>query len=191
VAAGLLAIVCAWGCEKAGQNPTASAMNPPAATSPATATTQPAYTFLLIDGKLEQFPPALLRLQCKGGQVTALLCTDDPPEALKDSYQGNSFYLPMVLDITDGSEIGTAQWKCSAGNDRIESPEGIFLHGARLQLQPFKDVEVDFTGNEPKVTVSMRGQFLAGSTVRGNGPTSLPTFSQVSGTFNCLASEAQ
>jgi hypothetical protein len=185
-AAGAVVAVCASGCEKSSQSPSVSSGNP--TTNPSSPATQPAYSFLMIDGKLEQFPPALLRLQAKGGQVTALLCTDDPPEALNDSYQGNSFYLPMVLDIADPADIGTAQWKCSAGNDHIDSPEGIFLHGAKLQLQPFKDVEVDFAGSEPKVTVSVNGQFLAASTVRG-GPESLPKFSQVSGTFPSQATE--
>jgi hypothetical protein len=193
MAAGLLVAVCACGCEKSASNPAVST-NPPATTNPAmagdTTTTQPAVAFLMIDGKLQQFPPALLRLRSKDGQVSALLCTDDPPEAINDTYKGNSFYLPMSLDITDASAIGTAEWKFqAASSDHVDSLEGIFLHGARLQLQPL-DVVVDFAGGEPKVTVSMQGRFLVASTVR-DGPTTVATFSQVSGTFPCIASEPQ
>jgi hypothetical protein len=168
--------------------------NPSATTNPAVAgdvaTSQPAVTLLLIDGKLQQFPPALLRLRTIDGQVSALLCTDDPPEAIKDDYKGNSFYLPMTLDISDSSAIGTAEWKFqSASSGGVDSLDGIFLHGARQQLEPL-DVVVDFAGGKPTVTVSMQGRFLVASTVR-DGATTLPSFAQVAGSFPCVAFEQQ
>jgi hypothetical protein len=194
-ALGALALAAALGvcgCEKSA--PVPAAVQSHATTAPSDVAvnpaTQPADTFLVIDGKMQEFPPAVLQMRAKDGQVSALLCTLDPPEALRDDYQGNSFYFPMTLEIPDGASIGAAEWKFQAATTQhVDSLNGIRLHGANIELQPL-DVVVDFAGSEPKVTVSMHGRFLAGSIVSA-GPTTLPSFSQVIGTFDCQASEQQ
>jgi hypothetical protein len=124
------------------------------------ADTQPAESFMTIDGKVYSFPRAMLRLRQSGSGVSALLYTDDPPAALLDNYTGNSYYLQMNLDIPDAARIGSAKWLFKApSSERVDSPDGIFLSGHKIELQPL-DVQVRFDGTEPVVTISLVGRFL-------------------------------
>src|SRR5258708_6843767 len=64
------------------------------ATAPATTTasTQPVNSVINIGDRMTAFPPARLRVESDGQHLVALLFTDDPKDALKDNYTGNSFY---------------------------------------------------------------------------------------------------
>jgi hypothetical protein len=168
IVAGLAIIVA--GCDRNAVTP--SPVAPPAAqTSEVPATmpsadvadapdTQPTGTILAVDGRLYPFPRGMLRLRTSDGKVSALLYTDDPAQAIKDDYAGNSFYLPMNLDIASADEIGTAHWVFHAdSSDRDDSPNGIFLHGHSIQLQPV-DVDVQFSGGASAPTMDIRGRFL-------------------------------
>jgi hypothetical protein len=122
----------------------------PATTAAATTAeaTQPASSVMNINGHLTTFPAARVRIESDGRDVVALLYSDDPREALKSNYTGNSFYLRMVLDIDDASKLVDAAWAYTApsSGDRereADSPYGIFLGGRRIALQPF-DVRVRF-----------------------------------------------
>jgi hypothetical protein len=114
--------------------------------------TQPTASFITVNGKVFSFPRAMLRLRTTDTGVTALLYSDDPPAALRDNYTGNSYYLQMNLDITDAKDIGAAHWI-------FRSPDGIFLNGHAIELQPI-DVQVKFDGAAPAVTISLSGKFL-------------------------------
>jgi hypothetical protein len=100
-----------------------------------------------INGHLTTFPAARVRLESDGRNLVALLYSNDPREALKSNYAGNSFYLRMVLDIDDASKLNDARWSYTApssGGDReADSPYGIFLGGRKIALQPF-DVKARF-----------------------------------------------
>ena len=133
-----------------------------ATTYPATgpASTQPRATSMLIDGRLVQFPPAKLVLKSRGG-VHALLFSDDPPDAIRDDYAGNSFYLDIVLDIEAPDQLATTKWIYKAPNsERSDTVSGIYLDGRKKHLQPF-DVVAEFD-HEPgrAVKVYLNGQFL-------------------------------
>ena len=110
------------------------------ATAPATTAAAPLSAVMNINGNPTIFPAARLRLEEEDGKVVALLYSDDPREALKDSYRGNSFYLRMNLDITDADELAHARWsyEVPSASKREESPYGIFLTGQSVQLRPFK-----------------------------------------------------
>jgi hypothetical protein len=171
----LVCLTILGGCERGESQQTAAPPVRPATraaptTAPsthpmtATATTMPAAavpSIITIDYQRVDFPPAKLMLEKKDGeQLTAVLHSDDPPQAIEENYAGNSFYLEMPLEIGDASELGTASWKFVAPtSDRVDSPTGIFVDGMRQQLQPLR-VQVEFDGAPPDVTVYVAGQFM-------------------------------
>lgn len=160
---GLLGF-CIVGCERDSVTstpaPATSPADPPAATGAATEAIEPRVAVLMINGQRVEFPPAKLALRAKGGQVLALLYSDDPPSALEDSYRGNSFYLEMVLDISEVDQLDLARWDFNAPNsDRADTVTGIWLDGRAQHLQP-SDVGVEFGKNDAVVKVWLGGSFL-------------------------------
>jgi hypothetical protein len=141
----------------------------PASTAPAA--TQPTSSLMNINGHVTVFPPARLRLESDGQHVIALLYTDDPKDALKDNYTGNSFYLRMVLDIEDAEKLNEASWQYQApsSGDREDTPYGVFLGGRKIALQPFK-VAGRFKVNADGTTAYISGQFQMLDDTPGRGP---------------------
>ena len=121
-----------------------------------------------INGRLVMFPAAKLKLEDDGSRVIALLYSDDPPQAIKDDYDGNSFYLQMVLDIADVKDLPTAVWVQRAKTSEYQdSPYGIYLNGRKVQIQPY-DARATFTVTEP-TTVHLSGQFLLWNSADSTG----------------------
>ena len=191
-AVGLLLAVVACGCDDGGggggggttpsPGPIAPITTAPAATTttsgPATQAaavepaSQPANSFMNINGHVTPFPPARLRLETDGQNVVALLYSDDPREALKRNYTGNSFYLRMVLDIADPARLADATWNYTApsGTDReADSPYGVFLGGRKIALQPFK-VSARFKLEGDLTTAMVMGNFQILDDTPGRGP---------------------
>src|SRR5438552_3235994 len=107
------------------------------ANPPSTAPAERAPSVVLIDQKPYTFPPAILQIRNRDGQLSAVLMSDDPRDAIDDNYHGNSFYLEMPLEITELKDLPTYVYRfVSPSSDRTDSPNGIFLDGNRLQLQP-------------------------------------------------------
>jgi len=184
VAAGLLA-----GCDDGSRSSTpaggssgsaTTTTNPAITTAPATTAsstepgaTQPAVSMMNINGHMTAFPPARLRLDSDGQNVIALLYSDDPREALKSNYTGNSFYLRMVLDVTDPAKLAGATWNYTApssGSDReADSPYGIFLGGRKIALQPAK-VSARFKVDGEVTSALILGNFQVLDDTPGRGP---------------------
>src|SRR2546429_3985063 len=117
-------------------NPQASSARMVPANPPATAPSERAPSVVLIDQKPYTFPPAILQVRNRDGQLSAVLMSDDPKDAIDDNYRGNSFYLEMPLEITELKDLPTYVYRfVSPSSDRTDSPNGIFLDGNRLQLQ--------------------------------------------------------
>ena len=185
----LLIAAVAIGCDDGSKStaPTPGQSAPPPATAPSSAgpattasatenvATQPASSLMNINGHLTTFPAARLRLESDGQNVVALLYSDDPREALKSNYTGNSFYLRMVLDITDASKLSDANWNYTApsSSDReADSPYGIFLGGRKIALQPYK-VSGRFKTESDGTTALMMGNFQVLDDTPGRGPAQL------------------
>jgi hypothetical protein len=133
-----------------------------AAPAPATipASTQPRVAVMLIEGRRVEFPPAKLVLRAKGGQVYALLFSDDPPTALEPNYRGNSFYFEMTLDVPEPSQLASAQWIYKApDSERSETDQGIFLNGRQQHLQPLV-ILIEFDNATAPVKTYLSGQFM-------------------------------
>jgi hypothetical protein len=175
VCLGLLGAVAA-GCERQTAPPPPAAAHAPAtqparnntipplpkATAQASSTepAQPTPAYMEIDERRVEFPPARLRVATRSGGVSALLMSDDPPQAINDDYRGNSFYLEMELPVQSTGDVsGTIARYEARTSERVDSRNGIFLDGGRLQLQPF-DVSIEFDGTAPLMTTTISGTFL-------------------------------
>jgi hypothetical protein len=114
------------------------------------AVTQPAVAMLMIDGTAVQFPPTKMRLKEKGGRVVAELFSDLPASALH-KYDGNELYFEMQLQNADGGRVDNASWSFkSTSSGKVDSPNGIFLNGQQVHLQP-DDVRVTFAHHDDGV----------------------------------------
>ena len=117
------------------------------------ADTQPAIATLMIveDGAAPlatMFPPTKMRLkQSDGGRVVAELFSDLPVSALR-KYDGNELYFEMQLQNADGGKLDNATWSFkSTSSGKVDSPNGIFLNGQQVHLQP-DDVRVTFSRHQ-------------------------------------------
>ena len=151
---------------------TTPATKPMPATAPAT---QPVSSVMNIGGHASVFPPARLRLETDGLHLIALLFSDDPRDALKDNYTGNSFYLRMELDIDDPAKLADATWQYAtrSTSEREDSPYGIYLGGRKVRLSPFQ-VTGRFKVNQGEPTgvtsVLFSGQFIIVDESTRRGP---------------------
>lgn len=155
IAIGACCLAIGWGCDRqkaqTASAPAAAVAAPTTApltsvaVSPA-ATSQPEdsqdnvvpTSIMMIDQRRYEFPQAMLRIHQGGGHVVAMLYSDDPKDALDDSYRGNGFYFQLPLDVPD-PKFDDAVWMNQAqSSDRVETPYGIFLDGHRRQLQPLE-----------------------------------------------------
>ena len=153
--------------------PTDSATTAATTTTEPAVSTQPAASLMNINGHLTVFPAARLRLESDGRNVIALLYSDDPREALKSNYTGNSFYLRMALDIEDPEKLHDATWKYAApsGSEReADSPYGIFLGGRKIALQPFQTSARFKVDEKGETLVQLGGQFRVLDDTPGKGP---------------------
>jgi hypothetical protein len=159
------------GCDRRSASTPAT---PPAATQAAVATThpsapatttaastEPTSSFMKINGRIVEFPAARLKINDEGQRLSALLFSNDPPQAIKDDYTGNSFYLNLSLPVKDVEELQVAHWEHRArSSEREDSPYGIYLSGRKVQLQPY-DVHASFAPqSEQHYIVHLSGQFM-------------------------------
>jgi len=153
----VLLLLCAPGCRRT--EPTAT--GPDAAPAPVTRATtrtdsaQPP-AVLMIDGLHTEFPHPVLRVQQRDGETFVQIYSQD----LNGSVQPSTFMFDLQLDV-DGADLDGAQWHFPSTNrERLDSPNGIFLAGGELVLQPFTGT-ILFTQHGQDVTADIDGDFLA------------------------------
>jgi hypothetical protein len=164
------------GCEKSQNrkpivlNPTTRQSAPttrltvPVAIAPATkATTAPVkkLSHMLIKGTWVEFPEAKLILHKDGDKLNAFLVSNDPPEVINPTYQGNRYYFEMALDtIDDVKNIAQAEFRHKATSaEPQDTPNGVFLDGDRQHFEPY-DIQVVFDQEGDHLIADIRGQFL-------------------------------
>ncbi len=84
------------------------------------------------------FPAAKLVLKEIDGKTQASLFSIDPPEALRDGYTGNTFFLEMTFDAPLAEVSGQEFVYLNSQNDRPDDDTGIFLSGRSIMLQPLE-----------------------------------------------------
>jgi hypothetical protein len=143
-------------------------------------TSRPTSSHLMIDGKRISFPAARLVMLADQPTVELLLYSDEPKDALKPGYGGNRYYLPITLDIAGAEKVSSADFYAKAPTmERADAPDGIFLDGDRVVLQPY-EWRVQFSDNGSWLDIVIGGQFLAFGGREDAGP---PRTISVSGVF--------
>jgi hypothetical protein len=143
---------------------TIAAATRPAGENPATQAAAKLQSYMRIKNVIVPFPEAKLTLRREGDKVSAFLVSNDPPDVIQPSYQGNRFYFEMTLDtIDDVKNIGSADFRYKASSasaeDKPETQNGIFLDGDRQHLQPY-DILVTFDQDGDHVVANIQGQFI-------------------------------
>lgn len=135
-----------------------------APTSKPLAATRPAEkrsSQMTINNVLVPFPEAKLLLRKEGDKLTAFLVSNDPPEVIAPTYQGNRYYFEMSLDAVDDiKNLSDAEFRYKAPTaESQDTPNGIFLDGDRQHLEPY-DIQVTFDKDGDHVVADIRGQFI-------------------------------
>ncbi len=137
--------------DRSGQSPPSIAAAP---------TSRPTTSRMTISDREYLFPASRLLLERGDGNLVVLLFSDDARAALAANYRGNRYHLRFQLDTADPAKIGGRDCVIRApSQERIDSPDGIFLEGDRRQLQPH-DVHVQFTRAGDDLQVELSGTFL-------------------------------
>lgn len=111
-------------------------------------------------GTPRQFAPAKLRLTRRDGEVSALLCTDDPKAAINKDWAGDRYYFMVPLPVDELAKVdGTEWWYQTSPGENEETPNGVYLKGDRYHLEPANAI-IRFEGQPPHMTVRIAGQFL-------------------------------
>lgn len=166
--AGVMACVLVMGaCDPAppASDPVANPKPPATQKVAAPATTQAAAALsVFMIGLPEQpdrtftFPPAKLVLREIDGQVRASLFSMDPPEALREGYTGNSFFLEMTFDAPMDHLAGQTHLMLASHNQKPDDDTGIFIAGRRQMLQPL-EAAVQLQQIDDRWIASIAGKF--------------------------------
>jgi hypothetical protein len=148
--------------------PAALTQAPPASkpvlTGGGAATSKPAekpQSQMLINGVLVNFPEAKLLVRKEGDKLSAFLVSNDPPEVINPTYEGNRYYFEMALDaVDDVKNLADAEFRYKAPTaESQETPNGVFLDGDRQHLEPY-DIQVLFDRDGDHMVAEIRGQFM-------------------------------
>jgi hypothetical protein len=117
---------------------------------------------MMINGVLVNFPEAKLLVRKEGDKLSAFLVSNDPPEVINPTYQGNRYYFEMALDaVDDVKNLADAEfrYKAPTAESQEDTPNGIFLDGDRQHLEPY-DIRVTFDKEGDHLVADIRGQFI-------------------------------
>ncbi len=104
------------------------------------------------------FPPAKLVLREIDGQVRASLFSIDPPEAVREGYTGNSFFLEMKFESSLANLSGQTLLLLASHNEKPDDDTGIFIAGRRQMLQPL-EAAVQLEQIDDRWVASIAGKF--------------------------------
>jgi hypothetical protein len=118
------------------------------------------------------FPPAKMVLKEADGRTQASLFSIDPPEAIRDGYTGNTFFLELVFDAPLADVSGQEFVYLNSQNDRPDDDTGIFLSGRAVMLQPL-EAAVMIEQIDGVWTASVAGTFQQFEQTSPDGPTAI------------------
>ncbi len=110
------------------------------------------------------FPPARILVSRQEDQIHLTIQSNDPPEAMKDGYTGNSFRFDYLLAA--GEElIGSSSTLRENQTDEGDDKNGLFLQGGRQIAQPqLVTIKIEGTEESPQIEISGNFQLTAQST---------------------------
>ncbi|HEY0008868.1 MAG TPA: hypothetical protein VGB55_09105, partial [Tepidisphaeraceae bacterium] len=86
------------------------------------------------------FPPAKLVIKpIEDDRLQVAVFSDDPPEAVRADYRGNSFYFDAAVDTDATADLaGKTVTYRNDPRERLETTTGLFISGGRQILQPLR-----------------------------------------------------
>ena len=133
---------------------------------------EPLPAVMTMGGEVIEFPPAVLHLLPATGadgaaETKAVFYSDDPEEALRPGWAGDSFYFEMRFAgdpsavLTPAPDGSMPLWQVYApDSSRRDTPNGLFLDGDRVTLQPVDAaVAIDPRRDEGDTAVEVDGLF--------------------------------
>ncbi|MGC4031813.1 MAG: hypothetical protein QM754_08790 [Tepidisphaeraceae bacterium] len=128
-------------------------------TEPASQPAEPVSVTFKINGQDFTFPAAKLVTKANDDGVRVTLFSDDPPEAVRDGYQGNSFYFRFQLGDDAAADIAGQQFAFrNSFSEQDETSSGLFIAGGRQTLRP-ASATVTIERVEQQIVVQVAGTF--------------------------------
>lgn len=169
---GLVAVsvfLAATGCRRPAPPPPAPPATQTVVVQPATQPTALPPSVFNIAGQPFNFPPCKVVTRQTDSGLRVTLYSDDPPDALRDGYLGNSFYFRFVLE--DATELVGQQYEIRrSADDTEETSNGLFIAGGRQTLRP-RNVRIAFDRVDDQTVVTVGGQFALHEEQGGDVPT--------------------
>ena len=95
-----------------------------------------------------EFPPAKMIVKTVGDQLRVKLFSDDPRDAIRDDYTGNSFAFELLFDATIDDLPGQEFVFRNSTAERPEDTTGVFLFGGKQTLHPLETaIRIDQDGD--------------------------------------------
>lgn len=161
----MIAAACLAGCKRKpadappAEPTTRVSVVPVTATEPASQPIEPVGVTFKINGQDFSFPAAKLVTKPTDDGVRVTLFSDDPPEAVRDGYQGNSFYFRFQLGEDALADIAGQQFAYrNSSSEQDETSSGLFIAGGRQTLRPMT-ATVTIERVEQQIVVQVSGTF--------------------------------
>lgn len=163
----VLTVVAAVGCRRHAPPPPAPPATQTVSVQPATQAKPVSPAIIGIGGQPFNFPPCKVVTRVTDGGLRVTLYSDDPPDALRDGYVGNSFYFRFMLE--DAADLIGQQYQIRrSANDTEETSDGLFIAGGRQTLRP-RDVTIAFDRVDDQTVVVLGGGFFLYEGQAGDG----------------------
>lgn len=168
IATGVLAFV---GCKRPADPPApAPTTRVSVSTSqPATQPTTDVPATFIINNQAFVFPTPKLVAAVKDNALRVTLFSNDPPEALREGYTGNSFYFRFNLDGDSIEDLAGQQFVFrNSYTEQEDSTNGLFIAGGRQTLRP-AEATISLEKSGSQMIVHINGTFkLIDETVAGD-----------------------
>ena len=153
---------------------------------PSTQTKPAALCVFTIAGQPFNFPACKVVTRATDSGLRVTLYSDDPPDALRDGYVGNSFYFRFTID--DAMDLIGQQFQITrSADDTEETSDGLFIAGGRQTLRP-RNVTIAFDRSDDQTVVMLGGDFFLHEEQAGEAATQVV---QANATLEAAVSEAK
>ncbi len=105
-----------------------------------------------------EFPPAKMVVKTVGERLRVTLFSDDPRDAVRDDYTGNSYFFETIFDVTIDELPGQEFVFHNSAVERPEDNTGVFLFGGKQSLHP-QEAAIRVEQDEDRWTAYVAGKF--------------------------------
>ncbi|MDB5326596.1 MAG: hypothetical protein JWM57_2165 [Phycisphaerales bacterium] len=149
----ILGLCFTGGCRRGTAAPAPAPATQVAASQPATQPADAPPATMIINGQAFIFPAPKLVAIVKDGALRVTLFSNDPAEAVREGYTGNSFYFRFNMDGEKPDDLSGQQYLFrNSYAEQDETASGLFIAGGRQTLRPM-DATISFDPAGGQLTV--------------------------------------